>query len=60
MDNKAEKLNLADILKSLSHYKIKKNNNKVDLKDENPGWKESEDEYRKAQTAWMRNLKNKK
>ncbi|PID78002.1 MAG: hypothetical protein CSB21_02615 [Deltaproteobacteria bacterium] len=60
MKRKPEKTDLSFLLKGLSSFNIKKNPHKKDLLVENPGWKESEEEYLKAQKKWLEKVGKKK
>lgn len=57
---KDNKQNLIKALKSLSSFRIKENENKIDLQMTNPGWQESEDEYKKSQKEWLDRVAKKK
>ncbi|MGM0418014.1 MAG: hypothetical protein ACQEQS_04770 [Thermodesulfobacteriota bacterium] len=53
--------NFFQALKELAaSFKIKKNKNKTDLNQENPGWAETEDEYQQAQKEWLNKVKKRK
>lgn len=59
MDKKNDKSRLINALKELSSFKIVSNKNKMDIED-NPGWHESEEEYKKAQRDWLKKVKKRK
>ncbi|MGE4518264.1 MAG: hypothetical protein AB7E04_01995 [Desulfobacteraceae bacterium] len=59
-DKEKNKKSLFRALKDLKKFRIKKNPDKVDLDEKNPGWQESEEEYLKTQKEWLEKVNKKK
>ncbi|MDY0132289.1 MAG: hypothetical protein RBR53_06430 [Desulforegulaceae bacterium] len=60
MNKKKNKKDIIKALKELKKFRIKKNYNKVNLDEKNPGWEESEENYLKSQKDWLEKVSKKK